>query len=87
MISLQNIGTGETEAMIMANELDLQNSLPNARQLIQDEVLEFMPSSFRFVYKNVPLSLVQEPKIKLSMMTKVSSDEHVVAFKIKKDDF
>ena len=86
MISLKNIGTGETEAMIMANELDLQNSLSNARQLIQDQVLEFIPSSFRFVYKNAPLSLLQEPKIKLSMITKISPDEYLVAFKFKKDD-
>ena len=86
MISLQNIRSGETEAMIMANELGLQKSLSNARQLIQDQVLEFILSSFQFVYKNVPLSLVQEPKIKLSMITKVSSDEYVVAFKIKTDD-
>ena len=86
MISLKNIGTGEIEAMIMANELDLQNSLSNARQLIQDQVSEFIPSSFRFVYKNATLSLVQEPKIKLSMITKISSDEYLVAFTIKKDD-
>ena len=86
MISLQNIGTGEIEAMIMPNELGLQKSLSNARQLIQDQILEFILSSFQFVYKNVPLSLVQEPKIKLSMITKVSFDEYVVAFKIKTDD-
>ena len=73
---VKNIRTGETEAMIMANELDLENSLSDARQ--------FIPSSFRFAYKNAPLSLVQEPKIKLSMITKISSDEYLVAFKIKK---
>ena len=84
MISLKNIGTGETEAMIMADELGLQNSLSYARQLIQDQVSEFIPPSFRFAYKNAPLSLVQEPKIKLSMITKISSDEYLVAFKIKK---
>ena len=44
MISLQNIETSETEAMIMTNELDLQNFILNARQLIQDQVLEFVPS-------------------------------------------
>ena len=86
MISLKNIGTGETEAMIMADELGLQNSLSYARQLIQDQVSEFIPPSFRFAYKNAPLSLVQEPKIKLSMIAKISSDEYLVAFKIKKDD-
>ena len=72
--------------MIMANELDLQNSFSNARQLIEDQVLEFILSSFRFAYKNASPILVQEPKIKLSMITKISSDEYLVAFKIKKDD-
>ena len=76
MISLKNIETGETEAVIMENKLDLQNSLSNARQLIHDQVSEFIPSSFWFVYKNAPLSIVQEAKIKLSMITRISSDEY-----------
>ena len=71
--------------MIMADELDLQNSLSNVRQLIQVQVLEFIPSPFWFVYKNASLSLVQEPLIKLRMI-KILSDEYLVAFKIKKDD-
>ena len=37
--------------------------------------------------QNVPLSLVQEPKIKLSMITEITSDEYFVDFKIKKDNF
>ena len=85
MTSLKNIGTGETEAMIAAKELDLQNSLSNARQLFQDQASEFIPSSFRKKNKNASLSLVQEPKIKLSMLNKILPDEHLVDFKTKKD--
>ena len=71
--------------MIMADELDLQNSLSNVKQMIQVQVLEFIPSPFWFLYKNASLSLVQEPLIKLRMI-KILSDEYLVAFKIKKDD-
>ena len=46
MISLRNIEIGETEAVIMENKLDLQNSLSNAKQSIHDQVSEFIPSSF-----------------------------------------
>ena len=52
----------------------------------QDQVSGFIASSFRFVYENAPLSLAQEPKIKLRMIIKISSDEYLVVFKIKKDD-
>ena len=84
MISLNNIGAGETEAIDMTNELDLQKSLSNAWQLIQDQVLEFIPwSLYHGVYtmefilefiQNAPQSVVQEAKIKLIMITKISSD-------------
>ena len=85
MTSLKNIRTGETEAMIAAKELDLQISLSNARQLFQDQASEFIPSSLRFFFKNAPLSLVQEPKIKLSMVNKISPDEYLVDFNTKRD--
>ena len=51
MTSLKSMGTGEAEAMIAANELDLQNSLSNARQLFQDQAFEFIPSSFQYFCK------------------------------------
>ena len=83
MISLNNIGAGETEAIDMTNELDLQKSLSNAWQLIQDQVLEFIPwSLYHGVYtmefilefiQNAPQSVVQEAKTKLIMITKISS--------------
>ena len=76
MISLRNIEIGETEAVIMENKLDLQNSLSNAKQSIHDQVSEFIPSLFWFVYKNAPLSIEQEAKIKLSIITRISSDEY-----------
>lgn len=54
MIPLNNIGAGETEAINMANELDLQKSLSNAWQLVQDQVSEFIPwNLYHGVYTGV----------------------------------
>ena len=54
MIWLNNIGAGETEAINMANELDLQKSLSNAWQLIQDQVSEVIRwSLYNGVYTGV----------------------------------
>ena len=54
MIWLNNIGAGETEAINMANKLDLQKSLSNAWQLIQDQVSEVIRwSLYNGVYTGV----------------------------------
>ena len=54
MIWLNNIGAGKTEAINMANELDLQKSLSNAWQLIQDQVSEVIRwSLYNGVYTGV----------------------------------
>ena len=54
MIWLNNIGAGETEAINMTNELDLQKSLSNAWKLIQDQVSQVIRwSLYHGVYTGV----------------------------------
>ena len=86
MISLQNIGTGDIVPMIMANDLDFQIRSQMQGNLSRREFWSLYYLHFRFVYKNAPLSLVQDPKIKLDMIMKVSSDEYLIGFETKKKD-